>query len=371
MNRYQAPWSRHGRASLSSRWVSLWPVAVVAVAATVFAIAVFVLAADLPFDADGQIVLDERLPATWTSLLTPYHQHLNLIPIAIWDRMAVVFGTGSTGPYMVLLLSTHVALAVGTTALLALRLSAAWAFGIGLPLALLGSSHYNFVSPWQILFTITLLAGLVGVWASLDRAAPPAKMAVVAISLVMAVLTSNLGMFLIMAMGLWFVLDGRRAQVATLVPAFLVFLVWYAYFGYQGLTTDGPPFAPSTLLAVVPYAATGLSSAAGGLLGLGPLAGAVAVAVASIRYRPDRPMLAFLAAIVVMFLVAALFRSYGGAEQATTSRYIYLAAYLGAFGLAASGAVPRVRPEIVVSFGLVATVLNVWALLAALPGYRS
>ena len=126
---------------------------------------------------------------TWRHLLTPFHTHLDLIPIVIWNRMAVVFGTASSTPYLALLLATHVALATATTVALAKRIGSVLAVAFGLPLALLGSAYFNLVAPWQILFTLTLLAGLVCVWASIDRERTIPRQLAVAIFLILAVLT--------------------------------------------------------------------------------------------------------------------------------------------------------------------------------------
>ena len=90
-------------------------------------------------------------------------------------------------------------------------------------------------------------------------------------------------------------------------------------------------------MRIVPYTLTGLASGAGGALGLPVIIGAFVIGVLAARYRPPAPLVAFLVAIVAMFVVASLFRSMTGAEQAAGSRYVTLSVYLAVFGLAAAG----------------------------------
>ncbi len=67
------------------------------------------------------------------------------------------------------------------------------------------------------------------------------------------------------------------------------------------------------------------------------LVGAFVLGVLAVRYRPPAPLVAFLIAIVAMFIVASLFRSMSGTNQAAGSRYVTLSVYLATFGLAAAG----------------------------------
>ena len=88
---------------------------------------------------------------------------------------------------------------------------------------------------------------------------------------------------------------------------------------------------------MVPYTLTGLASGTGGALGLPVIVGAFVLGVLAVRYRPPAPLVAFLIAIVAMFIVASLFRSMSGTNQAAGSRYVTLSVYLATFGLAAAG----------------------------------
>jgi len=321
------------------------------------------------FSLDGQTVIDERLKLTWAHLLTPFHTHLNLIPILIWNRMAAVFGTASSTPYLALLLATHVGLAAATTVALARRIGSVLAVAFGLPLVLLGSAYFNLIAPWQILFTLTLLAGLVCVWTSIERERTIKRQLVVATFLILAVLTSNLAVFITVALVLWFVMDGRTNQLRELVPAMVVFGLWFITWGRTGLGADGSPTTLASVLAVVPYTALGLASGAGGMIGLGPVAGAFLLGALAMKFRPPKPMLAFLIAIVAMFAVGALFRYMSGVEQALVSRYITLVAYMTVFGILAAGYSPPVRPAVALVLSLLVVIGNLVTLALALPAF--
>ena len=82
------------------------------------------------------------------------------------------------------------------------------------------------------------------------------------------------------------------------------------------------------VLLMIPYTLVGIASGAGGAIGLGPLAGAFVLGTLIVHFRPPPTLTAFLAAIVVMFMVGALFRSMSGADQASTSRYVILSCYM-------------------------------------------
>jgi hypothetical protein len=337
---------------------------------TLFAISIMIATGGgFPFELDGLRVVTARLPATWETLLTPFHTHLNLIPIAIWDRLAVWFGTSSTTPYMVLLLGTHIVLATATTALLARRIGPAYALAIGLPLGMLGSAHYNYLAPWQVLFTITLLAGLVAVWASIARRRTPLSRLTVVVALLVGVMSSNATLFVILAMWLWLATDGRPRQVLETLPALILFALWFVTYGIGGLGSDGNPLAVRAILLLVPYTLIGIASGAGGAVGLGPLAGAFVLGILAVRFRPPAPLTAFLVAIVAMFMVAALFRYMSGAEQASTSRYVMLAVYMAAFGLAAAGVRPTIPQARALAIGVVAAAFNLVTFAIALRRY--
>jgi len=351
------------------RLICILPAFIVCLAGVLLAAFLLAQPVTFGFSLDGQRVIDDRLTLTWSHLLAPFHQHLNLVPIAIWNRLAAVFGTASSTPFLAFLLLTHVTLATAATSLLTVRIGPVLALAFGLPLVLLGSAHFNLLAPWQILFTLTLMGGLVAVWASIPLERTWPRMAAVVGSLVFAVMCSNLTLFIAMALGLWFLIDDRRVQLRELIPLAVVFGAWFITWGRTGLGSDSEPTSTTAILAIVPYTITGIVSGVGGMIGLGPLAGAFILGALAVGFRPPRPMLAFFIAIAAMFAVGAMFRYMSGTDQALTSRYITLVAYMVVFGILAAGYRPPVRPAIALGVSVLVVIGNLVILARELPTY--
>jgi hypothetical protein len=239
-------------------------VGIVALAAGILALCLFALKAASPIWDDGALVLTDRLPATIDSVLRPYHEHLNAVPILLWGAMAALYGTQNPG-YLVLLLTSHVALAVGTAAFLVSRVGPTAGLAIALPLALLGSAHYDLLMPFQIVFTVPLLFGLGATWLALPRDSSTLGRIGIAAALVIGVATSAVGLFVIVALGIWFWLDDRRHQLLELLPALFIWAAWFVSFGIRGLADDGASRA--SLVAIAPYTLTAIASGLGGLVG--------------------------------------------------------------------------------------------------------
>jgi hypothetical protein len=335
----------------------------VAIPAIVLAVYIYLLKHDTPIWGDGARVINERLPPTARSLLKPFHAHLNAVVIALW---AILPGTAAKLGAM---LVTHVALATATTALLIRRLGIIVGAALGLPLALLGSAHFDLLMPWQILFMIPLLLGLVAILASEPRDRTWVLRAIVAVSIGVAVASSNVGLFIGFALGLWFVLERRWTQILELMPAAIGWGLWFLRFGSNGVReTDFPP-----TLAAIPYTIYGFAAGVGGVAGVGRYGGLVLIAVglAYALYRRisiPTPVIAVSAALVVMFVVLSGFRSASGVTGSVGSRYVYITAYFLAFALImAAPRLPRTRWWLVAS--AIATSLNVVIFFNMLPTY--
>lgn len=335
------------------------PVVVVGLASAVLAIILFVLKGSTPIWDDGTEILP-RMAALPGSAFLPYHQHLNAVPILLW---AILPGAAAK---LGALLVVHVALTAATAAFLLTRLGPhrAW---LALPLGLMGSAHYDLLVPWQILFPLALLFGLAAVWASVDRRRTPLRATVVAVGLLLSAATSNVGLFVILALGVWFVLERRWLQLVELVPAGVAWGVWYLLLGrIEAVAID-----PSWL--VVPYTAVGIAKSIGGVLGVGTILGAAAVVlglVYAIRNRPAAPLIGFAVAVVTMFAVLSAVRSPATVftDVPAASRYTYIVGFLVAFALAA--AAPRIRTtRWLVPAAVAASALNLVALALALPSY--
>jgi hypothetical protein len=336
---------------------------VVVIPALALAASIYLLKHDTPIWGDGARVINERLPPTLRSLLKPFHAHLNAVVIALW---AILPGTAAK---VVAMLVAHVALATATTALLIRRLGIIPGAALGLPLALLGTAHFDLLMPWQILFMIPLLLGLVAILASEPRERTWLLRGAVAVSIGVAAASSNVGLFIGFALGVWFVLERRWTQIPELLPAALGWGAWFLRFGSRGVReTDFPP-----TLDAIPYTINGLAAGVGGVAGVGHWGGLVLIVAAIIyvlyrRVSIPTPVIAMTLALVAMFVVLSGFRSVSGASGAFGSRYIYITAYLLAFALImAAPRLPQTRWWLVAS--AYATSVNVVIFVNALPSY--
>ena len=345
-------------------------VVVVAVPVVIMAVAIFLQFANAPIWGDGATVINERLPPTLRTLVRPFHEHLNLVPIALW---AVLPGTAAK---LAALLVAHVVLALATVAFLVHRIGLIPGVATALPLALLGTAHFDLIMPWQILFPIPLILGLGAIAASVPKERTWLLRGIVVVCVGVAAASSNVGLFLGFALGLWFVIERRWWQVAELLPAAIAWLAWFVLVGRRG-TFDGS-FRPG--LDAIPYMLVGVTSGVGGVVGQNFWAGAVilALGVAWViwkRVRVPSAILAFLASIFLMFFVLSAFRPGGvGGHigQAAAGRYIYITGFMLAFGLALGAPrIPKARwvPTALLVVSLLATAINVRTLIGAATTY--
>ncbi|HYK94621.1 MAG TPA: hypothetical protein VE011_01985 [Candidatus Dormibacteraeota bacterium] len=336
---------------------------IVAVAAAVLAVVIFIYRRDVPITGDGLRVINERLPLTIHTLLRPFHEHLNAVPIALWSILP------TTAEKLAAMLVAHVVLATATAAFLIARLGRLIGVALALPLALLGSAYYDLFVSWQILFMIPLACGLVAIVASLPRERTWALRGLVVVFIGIAVGSSNVGLFLACALGLWFLLERRWTQILELVPVGVAWVAWFLVVFLHSRRDEA--FKPS--LMALPYSVTAISSGIGGVTGLGVYGGLAIIAAAAAfviwrRVTVPPALIAFGVTLVVMFGILSAFRSSGSLTQAQGSRYIYLTAFFLAFGVGiAAPRLPRSRWWLVAS--LVATAINVQILAHALPGY--
>lgn len=346
----------------SLRQQRLIDVVLVAIPVVLLACIIFVLKHDTPIWGDGALVIRDRLPPTLRTLFKPFHEHLNAVPIALWAIMP------TTAAKLAALLIAHVILATATTAVLIARLGRTVGVALGLPLGLLGTAHFDLLMPWQILFSLALIFALVATLASLPRQRTWTLRILVVGSVAVATGTSNIGLFLVLALGIWFVLERRWTQLWELAPTLALWLIWYLRFGRTGIRDDG--LHPT--IAMVPYAIAAVSSGVGSVAGVGwigglVIVGAIIVYVVRQRIAVPVPMIAFSVALFAMFAALSMFRG-GVPSSGLTSRYVYITGFFIAIGLAAAAPrLPQSRWWLIGS--LYATVVNLGVLAHLLPTY--
>jgi hypothetical protein len=341
----------------------LLAVVLVAIPVILLACIIFVLKHDTPIWGDGARVINERLPPTLRTLLRPFHQHLNAVPIALWAILP------TSAAKLAALLVSHVVLSTATTAVLVARVGRTVGVALGLPLGLLGTAHFDLLMPWQILFSLALIFGLVATMASLPRHRTWTLRILVAGSVAIATGTSNIGLFVGLALGLWFVIERRWTQLLELAPTAVLWVMWFLIVGRHGLKREGLDLT----LAVVPYTIAVVSNGVGAVAGVGWFGGLLIIG-AVIAYVVVRrgitvppPLIAFPVALFLMYAALRVVRGevLGNGLQA---RYIYMTGFLLAFGLAAGAPrLPQTRWWLITS--LYATLANLGVLARVFPTY--
>jgi hypothetical protein len=161
--------------------------------------------------------------------------------------------------------------------------------------------------------------------------------------LVVAVMTSGYGLFMLGLVGLDVLLDKRRRRfvVPLLVPAAL-YATWYLTLGRSGLATHGEPMTLQRALSLPAFIYQGFATAFGSALGVGDiLGGVVAIGVVgwcvalAVRRRPvPTRAVACLLAIAAEYVIVGFVRVQLGVWAATYTRYAYLSGMLALIALA-------------------------------------
>jgi hypothetical protein len=303
---------RFGAAVADPRWLPA--IGVVA------ALVILYLARDLSFNGDEwAFIVDRRL--TIDGLLQPHNEHLAALHVLVYRTLVEVFGTGSYLPFMVVLMTLHLAAAGGLYVLLAQRVSPIAAMAATILFLFLGSGFDNLLWAFQIGFVGSVV---LGVWALVVVDRPWLSATLVT----MSIWTSGVGLFFIAPLA---ILIRRRVWLAMPVCSYAA---WLLLVGRESI----PVPAPGPYLA---YAVTAVGSTFAGISGVGfggvqandwLLGVAVAVIVGLgvtvpiVRgATPSRFVLAGAAGLLSEYAILAFGRAHFGTEQAMAPRYIYIA----------------------------------------------
>ena len=206
----------------------------------------------LTFFADEWAIIADRA-VTAEDLLRPFNEHWLAVTIVVYRAMLGLVGMGSYVPYLALLAVLHATVALLVYALVRRRTLPWVAVGITLIVLLFGSGFENLFWGAQIGFVGATAMGL-GALLLLDDVPTlpgPGRAAAATGLLIVAVMTSGYGLFMLGLVGLDVLLDPRRRKwvVPLLIPAAL-YGAWYVTLGRSGIATYGNPFTPETLAAL-------------------------------------------------------------------------------------------------------------------------
>jgi hypothetical protein len=229
------------------------PVAAAALAVGLFtAVFILLLAKGSSFHTDDWSFVLARAGHSPGVFLEPHNEHLSLVPVTIYKVLLELVGLDHFEVFRLVLVLVNLAGAGVLLVLVARESEPVWALLATVPVALMGAAWSGMVSPFQVSFSMSMLAGLCALLA-LDRRSLRGDLAACALLLV-ALASSGLGLPWLVVAGLELLLRRpwlRRVWV-ILVP-FAAYLAWYAVYGERtGSGLEDPiSFAANAAAAVV------------------------------------------------------------------------------------------------------------------------
>jgi hypothetical protein len=249
-------------------------------------------------------------------IFAPHNEHLSATLVILYRVLLGTVGMVSYWPYLGVTFALHVGVAGLVYVVVRREAPLAFALGAMALMLFLGSGGDDILWAFQ--------SGTIGATAAGMAAlvVAPRRPALAAVLLTVALATSGVGLAWFVGTAVHLLLTRRNAIVWLLLPLGL-YLVWFVLFATSSVSPG--------LGGLVEYVLTGLTATAAGVLGSTSLVvGAIALlalAFGLARLWTVPPVvLAMLVASVAFFAIAGLVRAQLGAEQATASRYIYVAA---------------------------------------------
>ena len=339
--------------------------AVVAVAAGVGLAVLVWLGLGLTFFADEWTIISDRT-VTLEDLVRPFNEHWLAVTIVVYRALLELVGMGSYVPYLALLAILHVTVAILVYALVRRRTLPWVAVGITLIVLLFGSGFENLFWGAQIGFVGATAMGL-GALLLLDEIPTlpgPGRAAAAMGLLIVAVMTSGYGLFMLGLVGLDVLLDPRRRKwvVPLLIPVAL-YGAWYVTLGRRTIATFGNPFTPETLLALPRFIVDGMATAFGSAAGGGGLVGRILIVALAVwigylavhRRSIPRRAVACLLAIAAEYTIVGFVRTRLEVDASLYTRYAYLSgilALIAAASLIGRPSIPVARRPLVVGVGV-------------------
>lgn len=303
--------------------------------------------------------------------IRPVNQHWSTFPLLLYRGTFEVVGLRSYLPYLTEVVILHLVAVAGAYALVRRRLGPAVATLVSIPLLLLGSGAENLYWAFQTGFVGSVMFG---VWALVFVERPTRRATAITSALLLAALASS-GMgvfFLVVAAGRTLFDPALRRRFLAVVPPFAIYMIWFALLGRDEVGDDRVFVEPSVArfaIRGIVYSTerfVGLDHVAdGGLWGLALfLALSMVTGLRMVRGRPRALAAGCLVGVAAMYTIIAFgrLRADPGYDHATSSRYVYVAAFL--LLLAVIDLVPERRAWS--SFGKRVGVVAAAALLLAL-----
>ncbi len=269
--------------------------------------------------------------------LRPVNQHWSTFPLSLYRATFRIVGLDSYLPYLAQVVVLHLGAVAAAYALVRARLGPLVATLCSIPLLLLGSGAENLFWAFQTGFVGSVLFGL---WALFFIERWNGRGAVVASILLTASLASSgMGLFFVVVVGVRSLLDPRlRLRTVAVLPPLGAYAAWLLILGGDSVG-DGRVFLEGSVLRFAVRGVVHASETASGLehlpdghvWALGLLLTLCAVVV--LRFARGRRQAlagACLIGLGTMYVAIGFVRVEAdpGYDHATSSRFVYVAAFL-------------------------------------------
>lgn len=315
--------------------------------------------------------------------LRPLNEHWSTVHLLLYRATFALVGLRSYVPYLAEVVVLHLVAVAGAYVLMRHRVGPLVATLVAIPLLLLGSGAENLFWGFQTGFVGSVMFGI---WALLlvERSSRSAPL-VASLLLVAGLASSGVGLFFLVVVAGRTLADAQlRRRASVVVPPLAVYLLWFLLIGREGVGTGGPvSLDPSTARFIARGVVHSVQSAVGlDHLPDGHLWGMVIFLVLAaltarrlVRGRPAPLAAGCVLGVFAMYTLIAVvrLRADPGYDHATSSRFVYVAAFLLALAVvdllpgrswwsALRGARRLVVPAAVVLAVGLATAANVYAL---------
>jgi hypothetical protein len=283
------------------------------------------------------------------SVWVPHNQHWSTIPILIYRAIFTFTALRTALPYSVVNIAAHVGLAhlLWRTMRLADVDPLVNAALVGVFLVL-GSGASGTLRAFQIGFTGAVLLGWMFVLLENHEAPSHRRRAAAWTVSSLALMFSGVSITMVAVGGLVALMRrGWRAALLAIAPAFTIFAVWFLLVGHRHYSAGAP--VRVIVLKLPSYVFAGLTATLSGTFGSTAIGPILLVAVVWWMARTQRPTagalpaFAGVAGALLFFVINGFGRDYLGSSEATSDRYIAVAAALclPAIGMALSALVRR------------------------------
>ena len=236
------------------------PVVLLGLVSLVAFVLVLVLGRNSTFFYDEWNFVLERSGHSAKVFLRPHNEHISVVPIFIYKVLFATAGLEHHWPYLAVLALMHIGVAVCVFVLASRRVGPWPALIIAVLLLFMGLAWQNIVWSFQIGFVGSVLGG---VWAfvALDRR--DARGDVLAcVALVLATLSSSLGVPLAIGVAVELLVGGRRRALWVAAVPIVIYVAWYLGYGVGDITAEGVFHAAG-------WGVSAVAASAGALFGLG------------------------------------------------------------------------------------------------------